>query len=113
MLRSKKTGEEFEKLASSHLHIGPTPILVSPLVLRRRGLGQVDLAYMQHGKIYAAECKSGGAKVSGFQFKRLCATAKFLTLVLKKRIHLIGIQQVAKVNAGDYPFKVCNIRELM
>jgi predicted RecB family endonuclease len=113
MAKAKVCGDHFEIQVSSLLHPKTTPILISPLLLRQRGLGQVDIAYLKEGAAYAAECKSGAGKVSSRQMKRLSSTAAFIGFILCKRVRLIGIQQVAKLNAGDYPFRVCNIRELM
>jgi hypothetical protein len=76
-------------------------------------MGQVDLAFFNGKKAFIAECKYGKGKVSRVQLSRLLKTKYFIQGILSTEVELIGIQQVAKLQDGEYPFKVCNIRELM
>ncbi len=109
----KENGDKFEKEVSLYFHASYTPILISSKVLRHRSMGQVDVAFEKKGRVYIAECKSGKSRVGRWQLLRLQQASQFIGLILGRRVELIAIQQVAKLNDAEYPFRVCNIRELM
>lgn len=107
-------GQKFEKEASSFFHGQKhiIPLLVSPLFLRERGLGQVDLAWFQGHYLYVAECKSGEAKLYWPQERRLKASLKFLSHLFATPSRLFLISGFAKSDHTAYPFKVKKIGEL-
>jgi hypothetical protein len=88
------------------------PILISPLLLRRRGLGQIDLCYISKDIIVAAECKRGEGWVSPNQKKRLMDSIKFMSFLFNKRIRLELLYGFAKSFESAYSFKSKKIGEL-
>jgi hypothetical protein len=98
----RSSGDLFERYVSNKVHACTVPLLVSEKLLRERNMGQIDIGYVFRGKCYAAECKKGKSLLSSKQLSRLKRSQSF-----------IGLQQVAKLNDAEYPFRVCNIRELM
>lgn len=90
---------------SKQFHLKGVPLLVSPLVLRSRGMGQVDLARI--GKEYAewiveiAEVKTslvGQHCLMRSQKSRLLASQRFLTGIFghkSRLIHLLGSEVVS------------------
>jgi hypothetical protein len=109
----RSSGDLFERYVSNKVHACTVPLLVSEKLLRERNMGQIDIGYIFRGKCYAAECKKGKSLLSSKQLSRLKRSQSFIGLLLQQRVDLIGIQQVAKLNDAEYPFRVCNIRELM
>lgn len=71
---------------SNYYHRMATPVLVSSLVVRERGMGQVDLAIMSkttpERELKVIEVKSSRT-CSQLQLKRLRKAAHFLGLILE------------------------------
>jgi len=111
MNRSEKLESEF----SSHLHNGEIPLLVSSQLLRRRGMGQIDVACLRRDRLIVAECKSGQSILSNKQRRRLGHSLFFLGCIFDLRGILIKVQSsegFAKSSPSAYPFKVSKIMEL-
>ncbi len=84
-------GQALEKKNSLCLNRGNIPILISPGVLRRRGLGQIDLCYLDGASDlgHVLEIKMGGQmfderRVSHKQMQRLYKAADWLSQVFNK-----------------------------
>jgi hypothetical protein len=75
-------GEEWEREFSLKFHQLGLPLLVSPLVLRSRGAGQIDLARLEKRKgqwwIKMVETKTHPL-ISSLQRRRLRKSAQFLS----------------------------------
>lgn len=81
-------GEAFEKEMSLKLHTEARALLVSPLVLRERGLGQVDVVNLEKAVITVWEIKSS-LKPRVKQIMRLSAAACFLSQIFSKSVRLL------------------------
>lgn len=81
-------GEVLEREMSLKLHSKADALLVSSLVLRSRGLGQVDVVNLRGRVITVWEIKSSIRP--GFkQIKRLRAAACFLSQIFSKSVRLV------------------------
>lgn len=80
-------GKKHEANFSKNFHQKGIPLLVSPLVLRSKNMGQVDMARILDNQIEVAEVKSGG-HISVSQQSRLLKSAEFLSIILKKSAKL-------------------------
>ena len=80
-------GITLELKMSKILHSDTIPLLVSPLLLRERGLGQVDISRISKDRIEIFEVKSS-AIVGYTQKRRLVASSDFLSFVLKYPVSL-------------------------
>jgi len=85
-MRPLKKGDLLEKDISLEFHHEGVPFLVSSLVLRENGCGQVDLCRVIKRKggekvIEVLEVKSSRGP-SGYQYRRLRQSAEFLSLIL-------------------------------
>ena len=83
-------GNEAEKLASIEFHSSATALLVSSLLLRRRSMGQIDLARIDRRGIVIGEVKSSG-RIGSKQNLRLCLTANYLSQIFSLNSKLILI----------------------
>lgn len=111
MNKSQKLESEY----STHMHKGEVALLVSSLILRRRGMGQIDVACLRRDKLIVAECKSGQSILSYKQRRRLRDSLFFLGCIFRRRGTLIKVQsseEFAKSSPSAYPFKVSKIMEL-
>lgn len=82
-------GQRLEAKVSLQEHARGVALLVEPALLRRRGLGQVDVAVLVAGRIIISEVKS--APPIYFSLKqrlRLRASANFLGLLLGRSAQL-------------------------
>lgn len=84
-------GESLEQKYSKNFKKGVIPVLISPQILRKRGLGQIDLSYIDPGLDlgFVLEIKSGSfkfdeRKVSRSQMRRLYNAADWLSGVFDK-----------------------------
>lgn len=93
------SGQSLERFRSLEFHSEGVALLVSPELLRLRGLGQIDLSRMQKRRewvIEIAEVKSssvGEAAILRGQEKRITLAGKFLSGILGapvKFIRLVG-----------------------
>ena len=105
-------GEFFELYASKVFHQRGVPILVSPLLLRKRDLGQIDLCVKSEKSFIAAECKLGEGRVSLVQRKRLLKSLKFISFLFNEDVKLELLYGFAKSFESAYSFKSKKIGEL-
>lgn len=80
-------GDDFEKSMSELLHSNRLPLLVSPMVLRSRGLGQVDVATISKKNIIVWELKSS-LRLGLNQRDRIRAAASFLSQLFSKSVRV-------------------------
>lgn len=96
---SKSTsGLRNEMLSSKSFHAEGIPLLVSPLLLRKRDLGQIDLSRLNKDKsgwlVEIGEVKSseiGVEMMERFQKKRLLSAQNFLSGLFGHRTKLIRL----------------------
>lgn len=80
-------GNHFERTSSRRIHAQGTALLIDPAFLRRRGLGQVDLARIRGARLEIYELKSSAiGYLSATQRKRLHQSANFLAKLLAKEV---------------------------
>ena len=78
---------------SKSLHANHIPLLISPSLLRSRGCGQVDIAYLlnsyhsQLWDVFLIEIKSSG-HVSRRQMRRLSLSSQFVSQLFSGEIQL-------------------------
>jgi Holliday junction resolvase-like predicted endonuclease len=83
-------GDASEAQASRRVHAHGIPLLVSPLCLRSRGLGQVDVAVVIGEQVVVSEVKRTrrqdlmAPRVGERQLKRLRQSTHWLGLVLDR-----------------------------
>lgn len=86
-------GEEFEKAQSIFFHGQGIPLLVSPRLLRKKNLGQIDLAIIKNKKIIVIELKKNKTSLNHSHFSRqkirLKASCDYLRFVINKDIILL------------------------
>lgn len=82
-----KKGLEFERRFSRRFHRHGRALLVSPLVLRELGLGQIDAARLVENRIEICELKLFG-ELSWRQKTRLMRSASYLGELLDKEVRL-------------------------
>ena len=83
-----RRGERTEEEASLLYHARGVPLLVSPLILRSLGLGQVDVCYFDGRKgLVIVESKTRG-HVSPRQRRRLLKSCAFLGAIFKRTARL-------------------------
>ena len=77
------------------------PLLISPLILRERGAGQVDLSVFSKNEIILYEIKSSGLLSKG-QYQRLKKAAYFLSAVFLRStlIRVIGPKELGIAKSG-------------
>lgn len=80
-------GNDLEKEASLYYHSKFTPVLISSLVLRKRGAGQIDLSYLDKEFVTILELKNGGI-LSSLQYLRLKNSGSLIGEVLNKTVFL-------------------------
>lgn len=83
-------GNLAEEITSVNFHSTGTALLVSSLLLRRRSMGQIDLARIEKKVIIVAEVKSNGY-MSYKQNLRLRLAAGFLSQIFSLNSKLILI----------------------
>ena len=85
-------GDSLEAEISKKYHTQHNAVLVSPKLLRSKGLGQIDVSYMENNKIIILEVKSSriGKQVcySSKQITRLRYSTLFLCQVFKLKSEL-------------------------
>ena len=70
------------------LHVEHVPVLISPLLLRKFGAGQVDLAYLDEEKIVLVEIKKNWQYFSSVQRQRLQQSQQLIAHVFEKDVVL-------------------------
>lgn len=80
-------GNDLEREASLYYHSKFTPVLISSLVLRKRGAGQIDLSYLDKEFVTILELKNGGI-LSSLQYLRLKNSGSLIGEVLNKTVFL-------------------------
>lgn len=80
-------GNDLEREASLYYHSKFTPVLISSLVLRKRGAGQIDLSYLDKEFVTILELKNGGI-LSSSQYLRLKDSGSLIGEVLNKTVFL-------------------------
>lgn len=80
-------GDDFEKSMSDLLHSNRLPLLVSPMVLRSRNLGQIDVATISKKSIIIWELKSS-LRLGIKQRTRIRAAASFLSQLFSKSVRV-------------------------
>ncbi|MFZ4714848.1 MAG: hypothetical protein ACOYL6_14110 [Bacteriovoracaceae bacterium] len=89
-LRLQK-GRNLEKTLSYEFHQEGIPLLITPIILRRRNAGQVDLARVMrkgHTKWVQIQEVKAGDGISFSQRNRLKIAAQFIGIVLKLPVEL-------------------------
>lgn len=81
-MRTKNNGIGLELEYGHYLHQHNLPLLVSPLVLRKRGAGQIDIAYIKDDIVYICEVKSHLLPVAIEQKNRIFCSALFIKTLL-------------------------------
>jgi len=110
---SYEKGFEFELRASLlHQKKERLPVLIYPNLLRERGFGQIDLAWIENHTLFVCECKSGACEITNRQLSRLIKSGLFLGDLFEKKVVLVKITSFAKKENGHYPLKVRVIKEL-
>lgn len=90
-LRSKNKGKILEKKLSKSLHFQSTPILISSLLLRELGAGQIDIARIQKYKnnkmieLYEVKNSKSPSKI---QLNRLKNTQNLISQLLDCEVTL-------------------------
>lgn len=110
-----KESDKLESEYSAHIHKNTIALLVSSQLLRRRGMGQIDVAWLNKGNVFIAECKSGNSILSFKQKARLRQSLFFLGCLFESKGTLIKVQRpegFAKSSPSAYPFKVSKIMGL-
>ncbi|MCB9093743.1 MAG: hypothetical protein H6621_01635 [Halobacteriovoraceae bacterium] len=90
-MRKWEKGLEYEKQCSVTIHSLGIPVLISPVVLRKRGAGQIDLAIYQseNQKIIVYEVKHEDAwGLSRGQYKRLKKSVDWIAQILQVQVGL-------------------------
>lgn len=105
-------GLAFEGHVSHSFHDSGVPLLVSPLVLRQRSLGQLDLCVFKKDGLFVAECKYGDGLLSFGQRKRLVASCHLLINLFDCPVQLFLLYGFAKSFDSAYSFKSKKIGEL-
>lgn len=82
-----KKGLDFELRFTRSFHQKGLPVLVSPLILREMGLGQVDAARLTQKRLELCELKLYG-ELSPKQKARLVRSANYLGELLDKEVVL-------------------------
>ena len=83
-----QSGEDYEKLVGRQFHVEHVPVLISPLLLRKFGAGQVDLAYLDEEKIVLVEIKKNWQYFSSVQRQRLQQSQQLIAHVFEKDVVL-------------------------
>ena len=110
-----KKSEKLESGFSNYAHQHFIPLLVSSHLLRKRGMGQIDISWIDKDYLFVAECKSGESILSFKQKKRLKSSLFFLTSLFGVKGKLIKVrdkEEFANSCGSAYPFKVSKIMEL-
>lgn len=85
-------GQKFEQEISKDFHQRGIPILISPMLLRKKGLGQIDLAHLVNNKVIVYEIKSSRigkqSLYRGKQITRLRRSTFWLARIFKKHAQL-------------------------
>lgn len=105
-------GEKTELYISKVFHGEGVPFLISPMLLRRRGLGQIDVCYWRKNKIIAAECKLGEGFITSQQKDRLKHSIHFLGNIFNCSVELKLVYGFAKSFESAYSFNSKKIGEL-
>lgn len=92
MLKSSVRGVELEEVLSSLFHQEYIPLLVSPLFLRERGAGQVDIAYFFEKRIYLVEVKSS-IGCSHRQLKRLRNSGILISSLFDLSVQIVSLKK--------------------
>ncbi len=98
VLKNISKGQKEELNYSLKVHGSDLPLLLSPLILRERGAGQVDLAVLkksQDWQVILYEIKSSGFITRG-QYERLRKTASFVSKIFEAStsIRVIGPKEL-------------------
>ncbi len=98
-MSGNSSGLSLEILKSGHFHAEGIPLLVSPELLRKRDLGQLDLVRMKKMTVWTLEIAEVKSSVTGFealergQRKRIVSAGNFLCGVFgcsMKFIRIVG-----------------------
>ncbi len=79
-------GDSWELKVSEKLHDQGLPLLISPLLLRSKNCGQIDLAYFKENTCVVVETKNKPI-ISRNQKNRLTRALSLLALIFKKKIY--------------------------
>lgn len=82
-----KKGLDFERRFSRTFHRRGCALLVSPLILRELGLGQIDAARLIQDRVELCELKLYG-ELSSRQRQRLMRSANYLGELLEREVVL-------------------------
>lgn len=96
-----KKGSALEIKVSKKLHLDSTPVLVSANLLRKKGLGQIDLAILKEDKVLLWEIKNS-PYLSLAQKSRLLKSAQFLAFVFKQKSSLVFYSEKEKYLAKSW-----------
>jgi hypothetical protein len=93
MFKSKQQiGADYERQIGTKLHAENIPILISPMLLRRLGAGQIDVAYLDqtgaNDKIVLVEIKKNKQYFSKNQRRRLGLAQELIAAVFEKDVVL-------------------------
>jgi hypothetical protein len=93
MFKSKQQiGAEYEREIGIKMHSEYMPILISPMLLRRLGAGQIDVAYLDQScktdKIVLVEIKKNKQYFSQNQQRRLGQAQELIAAVFEKDVVL-------------------------
>jgi len=94
VLKNSSKGNLLEQKLSVEFHQNSIPLLISPLLLRSRGLGQVDLArFKKNTEMIIELCEVKSSKTGEFamrgQHLRLRKTGVFLGIIFGLKIKFI------------------------
>ena len=78
-------GEEFERECSIYVHRTGVPLLICPHLLRKKGLGQIDIARYYRGEVQIFEAKQS-LRISTKQKMRLKRAGLFISMVFKTNV---------------------------
>ena len=77
----KNSNLNWEKTLSSWVHEYYLPVLISPLFLRCRNIGQIDLSFIYKKKVYLIEAKRNQSQLKFQQFCRLKEATQLLGML--------------------------------
>lgn len=88
-------GQESEKLFSAFIHQKYTPLLVSSLILREQGAGQIDLCVLTAKEVIIFEIKTSGHLSRG-QYQRLKDASTLMSALFQRSasLRIIGPEEL-------------------
>jgi hypothetical protein len=88
----QQIGADYEREVGEKLHAQHLPVLISPMLLRKLGAGQIDVAYLdqngQEEKIVLVEIKKNRQYFSQNQYRRLGQAQELIAAVFEKDVVL-------------------------